>query len=85
MVGITDLFVSGFPPDQVERYDMPPGRTRWEMAYDMLPEMQGRGIVGASVQAALGWCRWVGIPRLHAVSLGLGLHSSDDVRSRISE
>ena len=41
----------------------------WEIAYDLTPELQGRGVGSAVIKAALeGWIQWIGIGTVIAVS-----------------
>lgn len=48
---------------------LPPKEQVWEVAYDILPVLQGRGIGKAMLKAGLeGWIQWLGIGTLLAVS-----------------
>jgi RimJ/RimL family protein N-acetyltransferase len=59
--------------------ELPPKEQVWEVAYDILPVLRGRGIGKAMLKAGLeGWIQWLGIGTLLAVSrrsaLGLFNH-----------
>jgi hypothetical protein len=49
--------------------ELPPKQQVWEVAYDILPVLQGRGIGKAMLKAGLeGWIQLLGIGTLLAVS-----------------
>lgn len=42
----------------------------WEMAYNLSPEWQGKGVGGAVLDAVIeGWLKWAGIESIKAVSV----------------
>jgi GNAT superfamily N-acetyltransferase len=49
--------------------ELPPQEQAWIVAYDILPNLQGRGIGKAMLRAGIeGWIRWLGIGTVLAVS-----------------
>lgn len=47
---------------------LPPAEQIWEVAYDLLPTLQGKGLGRGVMQCVVDWAEWVGIGKLIAVS-----------------
>jgi hypothetical protein len=56
---------------EAEMLALPPGEQVWEIAYDLLPGLRGRGLGKGMILAAMdGWIKWLGIGTVIAVRAG---------------